>query len=157
MSERQARELPKIEIGDTMFYLDLRLNEFREVDNFSNRINLNDLEQIDKGYIVIFDTVTKNLFEGDATDLFKRKEEELIWTELPHLAQMDPDGFKWLMKEYRAGTAVAIPSHRSMAYREHQNAKIEQALGKAGLLYKPQQQPPLLEKKHKRKNKGKKL
>jgi len=65
MSSRVARELPKIDIGGTMFYLDLRLNEFREIENFANRINLDEFYETVKGeYKLWFDKGTKNLFLG---------------------------------------------------------------------------------------------
>jgi hypothetical protein len=157
MSERQARELPKIDIGNTKFYLDLRLNEFREMEDFSNRISLNKLEEFDDGYLIIFDTVSKNIFNGSEAELYKRKDEDLLWVTLPSIEQMDPLGFKWLIDEYRQGTAIAVNQQESKAFREYESNKLEKVLDNAGLLYRPKQHPPLLQKRQNNKSKGKKL
>ena len=157
MSERRARELPKIDIGGTQFYLDLRLNEFREVADFSNRIFLNQLIEFDHGYLIIFDTRRKNIFNGSEAELFQRKDQDLVWVSLPSLEKMDPLGFKWLVDEYKTGTAIAVQQHESSAFREYEQKKIEKVLDTSGLLYKPSTHPPLIKKKNIRSSKGKKL
>ena len=157
MSSRQARELPKIDIGGTMFYLDLRLNEFRECENFANRLNLDDLNEIEGGYQVCFDPNTKNFFEGSTEEFDQRKDVDLVWVKLPSLQEMDPMGFKWLMEEIKEGSPIIAPSHFNKVYHENESNQIEQVLDKAGLLYKTKDHPPLLEKKRESKSKGKKL
>ena len=157
MSERQARELPKIEIGGTNFYLDLRLNELRECDNFMNRMNLNDLNEIEGGYLVCFDPNTKNYFEGSQEEFTQRKDTDLVWVQLPSLQEMDPLGFRWLMQEFGEGSPITVRPHMSKAARENESNQLEKVLDKAGLLYKTKNHPPLLEKKTRAKSKGKKL
>ncbi len=98
MSSRMARELPKIDIGGTMFYLDLRLNEFREVENFANRINLDDLyETITGTYKLWFNKKTKNLFLGTPEECKANK--NAVELTLPSQYEMDPLGFVWLMED----------------------------------------------------------
>jgi hypothetical protein len=157
MGGRQARELPKIDIGGTLFYLDLRLNEFRECDNFINRINLDDLNEIEGGYQVWFDPKTKNYFEGSQDEFEKRKEVDLLWVKLPTLQVMDPMGFEWLMEEIREGSPIIARAHFQKVYHENESNQLEKVLDKAGLLYKTKNHPPVLEKKHQVKSKGKKL
>ncbi len=98
MSGRHARELPKIDIGGTMFYLDVRLNEFRQCENFMNRINLDDLWDTGEGFLLAFDSVSKSLFMGDGEEYHARKGKDVHEIKLPELDKMDPDGMKWLME-----------------------------------------------------------
>ncbi len=157
MSSRMARELPKIEIGGTMFYLDLRLNEFRECNDFMNRMNLDDMNEIESGYLICFDLKTKNYFHGDLQEFEKRKDLNLIWVKLPMLQEMDPIGFGWLIEEMKEGFPIIAPAHFQKVYRENDSNQLEKVLEKAGLLYKTKNHPPLLEKKSETKSKQKKL
>ena len=98
MSSRMVRQLPKINIGGTLFYLDLRLNELREVENFANRIHLDDLYETATGtYKLWFDKVSKNLFLGTKEEFSANK--KAIEVTLPSQEEMDPLGFVWLMEE----------------------------------------------------------
>lgn len=157
MSGRRPRELPKINIGGTLFYLDLRLNEFRECENFMNRLNLDDLNEIEGGYLVCFDPKTKNYFEGGQEEFEKRKDVDLVWVTLLTLQEMDPLGFKWLMGEINVGSPLMAPANFSKALYENENNQLEKILDKASLLYKTKNHSPLLEKKTRVKSKGKKL
>ena len=157
MNGRKARELPKINLGGIKFYLDLRLNEFRECSNFMNRLNLDNLNEIEGGYLVCFDPNTKNYFEGSKEEFDHRKDVDLLWVKLPTLQQMDPLGFEWLIQEFRDESPITMQPHQSKAYQENETTQLENVLAKAGLLYKTKNQPPLLEKKQRVKSKGKKL
>ncbi len=157
MNGRQARELPRIDVGGIQFYLDLRLNELRECTNFLNRLNLDNLNEIEGGYLVCFDPNTKNYFEGSKEEFDHRKDVDLLWVKLPTLQQMDPLGFEWLMQEFREGSPITVRPHQSKANQENESTQIENVLAKAGLLYKTKKQNPLLEKKPRAKSKGKKL
>lgn len=145
MSGRHARELPRIDIGGTQFYLDLRLNEFRECENFMNRLNLSDLNEIEGGYLLCFDPNTKNYFDGNKEEFDQRKDVDLLWVKLPTLQEMDPLGFGWLMEEMGERSPIIAQS------------RLEEVLDKVGLLYKTKNHPPLIEKKTHAKSKGKKL
>lgn len=95
-----ARKLPEINIGGTQFYLDLRLNEFREVNDFSNRIDLDLLKDTDNGYQLLFDPKIKNIFSGTQAE-FEKREMELVVVSLPSLEKMDPLGFSMLIGEWK--------------------------------------------------------
>jgi len=157
MIGRQARELPKIDIGGTMFYLDLRLNEFRECENFMNRMNLNKLNETEGGYEVCFDPKTKNYFEGSKEEFERRKDDDLVCVNLPTLQDMDPLGFGWLMEEFGEGSSITVRPQVSKAYHENESNQVELELDKAGLLFIKKNHPPLLEQKKQLRSKGKKL
>lgn len=91
-----ARKLPEIELAGTMFFLDLRLWECREVDDFSNRFSLDDLQVTSKGFTCCFDLTTKNLFRGSREEYEQRKQ-ELAIVQLPGISKMDPVGYKAMM------------------------------------------------------------
>ncbi|MES2328214.1 MAG: hypothetical protein V4539_01340 [Bacteroidota bacterium] len=91
-----ARKLPEVDIAGIKFYLDLRLNECREITDFSNRFSLDELYGHGSGYIFCFDVQTKKLFEGSKQEYELRKHELKIirW---PSLQKLDPVGFRALM------------------------------------------------------------
>lgn len=91
-----ARKLPEVDIAGVKFYLDLRLNECREVEDFSNRFNLDDLYDRPNGYIFCFDPKTKNLFEGNK-EQYELRKHELKVIRWPSLKKLDPVGFRALM------------------------------------------------------------
>ena len=153
MSSRIARELPKIEIGGTLFYLDLRLNEFREVENFANRINLDDLYETANGQFKFwFDKETKNLFLGKPEEFAANK--KAVEVSLPSQQEMDPLGFVWMMEDQgwiNANDAKIKTEQLLKDYTIHE---------KSGMVL--QQKPRahgLLEKRknHRTKQRGKKL
>lgn len=152
MSSRRARQLPIIDIGGTKFYLDLRLNEFREFDNFANRIDLDDLyETVTGGLVCWFDTKEKNLFAGTHNDFYANK--NAVEIRLPSQQEMDPLGFVWLMEDQgwlSAEDAKYKTAQLLDEYIIHENGMILQR--------KPPDRP-LLEKKVKRNHKprGKRL
>lgn len=152
MSSWRARELPKIDIGGTMFFLDLRLNEFREVENFANRIDLDELYETGTGELKLaFDKDTKNLFEGDREELALHK--NVVVVTLPSQQKMDPLGFVWLMEEkgWLSKEDAALKTRILLEeYNIHKSGMILQHKSK---------EKPLLEKKIKQNNKprGKRL
>jgi hypothetical protein len=98
MSSRRARQLPIIDIGGTNFYLDIRLNQFRDVNNFANSISLDDLyETPDGDFKLGFDKRTKNLFTG-TREVFDSAKHAVEVT-LPRLDKMDPLGVLWKAEE----------------------------------------------------------
>lgn len=91
-----ARKLPEINLAGTRFYLDLRLWECREVNDFSNKFSLDDLYDLPKGgFICCFDLKTKNLFQGTQEEYDARKH-ELKVVRLPSIKKMDPVGWRVL-------------------------------------------------------------
>ncbi|MES2373464.1 MAG: hypothetical protein V4557_12840 [Bacteroidota bacterium] len=97
MSSRRARQLPIIEIGGTKFYFDLRLWQFRDVDNWANQFQVDDLFETARGFKLCFDTAKKNLFVGTAEE-FKANKDAIIVT-LPSIKKMDPLGHLWWEEE----------------------------------------------------------
>ncbi|MDB5232011.1 MAG: hypothetical protein JWN76_2816 [Chitinophagaceae bacterium] len=116
------RALPKIEIGGTDFYLDIRLNEFRQVNNFMNRFAIDDLYETEKGYLLCFDPKTKNLFTGTKEEFDKRK--DLLELQLPSLEKMDPVGFKQMVDKWKQDNPLLVAMiERIPLVRNHENKK----------------------------------
>lgn len=88
-----ARKLVTIELDGVSFYLDLRLWECREVNDFSNRFSLDDIDCTDNFTRLRFDPTTKNLFRGTAAE-FESRKAVLKVIELPPLRVLDPVGFR---------------------------------------------------------------
>lgn len=100
MSERRARELPKIDIGGVMFYVDLRLCELRQMENFMKRIDIHSDIYRSKGRnVVLFDQLNKDIFRGDHATLDKRFNKDIFEIRVPTLKEMDPEGFDWLVDD----------------------------------------------------------
>ncbi|NCI51306.1 hypothetical protein GWC95_15365 [Sediminibacterium roseum] len=98
MSSRRARQLPIIDIGGTKFYLDLRLNQFRDIDNWANSINLDHLYEITTGELKLgFDRKMKNLFAGTREEFDACK--HAVEITLPPMHEMDPLGVLWKLEE----------------------------------------------------------
>lgn len=90
-----TRKLPEINIGGVMFYMDTRLEEFREVDDFSNRIAFMKLPCTRKGFQLSFDKTSKNLFTGSLVEEKQRK--DVVMVRLPPFSEMDPVGWKCMI------------------------------------------------------------
>jgi hypothetical protein len=61
----KARSLPVFRICETDFYVDMRLNEFRQVDAPWNRISMDEIrEMADDATELVFDRLTRNIYEG---------------------------------------------------------------------------------------------
>ena len=56
-----GRMLPVWTMAGTDFFLDIRLNEFRERNDFSNRISLDSLLHEEQGMALFFDKKLKTL------------------------------------------------------------------------------------------------
>lgn len=91
-----ARKLPEIDIAGTMFILDLRLWECREVDDFSNRFSLDDLDVTSNGFTCCFDLTAKNLFHGTREE-YEQRRQDLSIVQLPSISKMDPVGYRAMM------------------------------------------------------------
>jgi hypothetical protein len=141
------RGLPKIDVGGTMFYIDLRLDEFRQVDNPFNRIHLDELYETINGYALCFDPQTKNVFNGSEGEFGNRK--DLVKVDLPPLEQMDPVGFNQLVNRWSEDNPVLTALIQSIpVVRENETKTI-------GAILK--EKPQLLEKKRLKHSKGKRL
>jgi hypothetical protein len=92
-----ARQLPEVNIGGVIFYMDTRLEEFREVNDFMNRIPFMKLACTRKGFQLIFDKISKNLFTGSLMEEKQRK--DVITVRLPPFSVMDPVGWKCMIDQ----------------------------------------------------------
>jgi len=89
-----ARKLPAINLAGTQFYLDLRLWECRDVNDFFNKFSLDDLHELPNGgFICCIDLKTKNLFHG-TRDEYDARKHELKIVRLPSIKKMDPVGWR---------------------------------------------------------------
>ena len=90
-SDQQMRVLPIFNMGGTDFYVDTRLNEFREKDSPWNRISMDEVFDTSDGFNgLVFDTETKNVYQGliDPDDLPKNA----VLVVVPSLIELDPIG-----------------------------------------------------------------
>lgn len=58
------RKLPTYEIEGTAFFVDLSQEQFRQVDDLSNKISFNQLGCHPHGYFLLYDTRTKTAWTG---------------------------------------------------------------------------------------------
>lgn len=152
-----ARELPKIDIGGTQFFLDLRLWEMRDVDDFMNKFSIDDLFETGTGFKLCFDPKTRNLFDGSAEEYENRKEELKI-IDLPSLEEMDPVGWEAYLKTWKDENPVlaAMIERIPEVINEMPHPKQKGVTAK-DLLPKKQNKEPLLPKKRLRNGKGRRL
>lgn len=95
MSNWPARKLPEINIGGTMFFMDTRMEEFREVENFSNRIPFITLPSTRKGFLLDFDKRTRNMWQAAPDKGYDDK--HVVTVRLPPFSEMDPVGWKCMI------------------------------------------------------------
>lgn len=62
--DRMPRLLPMVNVYGTEFFLDMRLNELRQVDDPTNRIDYQQLGIDEFHHVIFYDTRTKNAFTG---------------------------------------------------------------------------------------------
>jgi hypothetical protein len=86
-------QLPKVDISGTEFFIDLRLEEFRQVSNPFNTISFVELMENEEGYVLCYDPVKRTAFRGDMEE-FEERKAELKLLQLPKLQDMDPVGFE---------------------------------------------------------------
>jgi hypothetical protein len=105
------RKLPEVDIAGTMFYVDSKLQEFRQVDNMFNVIEFHECLENEKGLQLQFDLSKKTIFHGTPDELRERKE-QVKTVQLKPLWQLDALG--WIeMKETQNKQARREEHHRS--------------------------------------------
>ena len=147
----QARALPTVNIGGAQFFLDLRLQEFREVDAWWNIIRIRDIAEMeDGGLIMYFDPITKNQFVGKRADLNLRPDVFIV--ELAPLEKLDPVGWKMYLEQWEMDhpmEAAMIQSLVEVVSEKEEKAQTrENEIKTIGEVL--QKQKPLLEKKRQR-------
>lgn len=90
MKSEQQRQLPKVKIHDTDFYVDLKRLEFRQVDEPKNAISFRNVQDNEDHTAVVYDPKTRNAFQGTWEELMARKDVEVI--RLPALINLDREG-----------------------------------------------------------------
>ena len=86
-----TRELPIIEFAGTEFYVDIQLDEFRQVTNPGNKIHFDLLESSDDLVLSLaFDKRTLNAFTGEPGPAGFPENIEIIL--VPPFVSMDPIG-----------------------------------------------------------------
>lgn len=90
----EAEPCPKIVIGGTVFYVDLKHREFRQADNIHNTIPFSKMLAVKDGNVIMYDPVTKNAFIGTIIELMRR--DDVFKIKLPSSRKMDPVGYERL-------------------------------------------------------------
>lgn len=80
--------LPILRIHDADFYVDLRNGQFTQVDNPDNAISFRDIQDNGSHCLVLYDTATKNAFQGTWTEL--QQSSSVVQVRLPGLTDLDP-------------------------------------------------------------------
>jgi hypothetical protein len=93
------RKLPEVDIGGTMFYVDSKLQEFRQVDNLFNAIEFHECLENEKGLQLQFDLAKKTIFHGTPEEAKQRKD-QIMAVKLKPLYQLDPLG--WIERKGQA-------------------------------------------------------
>ena len=93
-----TRKFPVYPIHGTPFYVDVQLNEFREVGNVMNSISFDELQFKGDHYELRFDKEAKNIFDGDMDDVPGLSSVEHV--KIPLIHELDPEGMEqWLHRE----------------------------------------------------------
>ncbi len=149
-----ARKLPEMDIGGVSFFLDLRLYEFRDTEDFSNAIIIDELYETGEGFKACFDPKTRNLFTGDEAAYNQRK--DLVIVNLPALEKMDPIGWKALCETWKDENPVQAAAVENVPVVIELKEKITNEQ-KYRLGMSHSKRPALLQKKRDRTSKGKRL
>ncbi len=147
----QARALPTVNIGGSQFFLDLRLQEFREVGAWWNIIRIKDVAEMDDGSLIMyFDPITKNQFEGKQADLDLRPDVFIV--ELPSLDKLDPVGYQMFLEQWELDHPMEVAMMQALVKvvdeKEEKTQTRENEIKTIGEVL--QKQKPLLEKKRNR-------
>jgi hypothetical protein len=90
-------EFPIVRIHDTDFYVNLRGMQFIQVDQPSNCIRFQDVQDNETHCTILYDTSTKNAFQGTWGEM--QRSNSLVEVRLPCLAELDPPTMKKLIRK----------------------------------------------------------
>jgi hypothetical protein len=82
--------LPIVNLYGTDFFLDLRLKELRQVDDFMNKIPWKALQVTDNHFALLYDATKKNAFQGTLEQAVAHG--NVKWITLPPLDKMIAEG-----------------------------------------------------------------
>lgn len=108
----RLRKLPILRIYDTNFYVDLKLLEFRQVDNAENAISFKNVQDNGDHTAIVYDPATKNAFQGTWKEMNERSDVRLI--KLPAMINLD-----------RPGLIDQLNQNAADAYKKSQSGKIK--------------------------------
>ncbi len=87
-TDASQRELPQVDFAGTLFYVDIKNHEFRQVDNPYNRITLGNVSEQGMFTHFLYDTETKNRYTGNGNNVPDYVRIVLV----PPLSDLDPVG-----------------------------------------------------------------
>jgi hypothetical protein len=93
------RQLPTVTLHGTNFFVDIRMQEFRQSNRAQNRIPFSELIEEDDHYILFYDVKKKNVFEGMALADNQAKNLKII--AVPPLSELDPVGIENYLSEFQ--------------------------------------------------------
>jgi len=79
-----------LKIHDSDFFVDLQKMQFVQVDNPANVISFNDVQDNGDHCLVMYDTLTRNAFQGTWSELMQSK--AVVPVKLPAVKDLDPAG-----------------------------------------------------------------
>ncbi|MCS3801066.1 hypothetical protein [Niastella sp. OAS944] len=87
---KERSVLPRISLAGTEFYIDIRLMEMRQVDQWFNRISLNQLDVTRDGehYLLFFNKKKNTLFTNNSNVELLPK--HVVCLKIPHELALDP-------------------------------------------------------------------
>jgi hypothetical protein len=96
-----TRQLPKVDIAGTAFYVDVLHEELRQQDNPDNRISFNVFDQDGDGYTFLYDCKRMNIPVNR-----EQMEDSFQWVTLPALMELDPEG---IAQKYHIPLEILCP------------------------------------------------
>ncbi len=112
---KKARALPIFRMGETNFYVDTRLGEFREVDAAWNRISMDEIKtSASEATEFAFDRHTKNIYREHINPDHIPAHVKLVI--VPPLSQLDPVG---LARKFNLSAPADIILHANKRIRHN--------------------------------------
>ena len=123
MNGAEQRQLPKIKIHDTDFYVDFMGLEFRQVDNPKNAISFRDVQDNGDHTSVMYDPKTKNAFQGTWHEMSEREDVKLI--RLPAMINLDREALIGQLNQLSWDAHLKRQKHKNRDQIESPNERQE--------------------------------
>lgn len=92
IQSRLSGKLPVVDLAGDKFFLDVRLNELRHIDDFSHRIDMDAFYSFDESICAIYDTADKQVLQIDG-DTITETPKNAVYVELQDFFYIDPVGY----------------------------------------------------------------
>lgn len=92
----ELRQLPIIKVDNIKFFVDVNMEEFRQVDAANNKISFNDIKETGDHLEFYFDRNSKNIFKGTEQERAARNDVKFV--KLPSYFKLDPVGMRLLIQ-----------------------------------------------------------